>query len=544
MAFRCPSCGGDLYYDISKKDLCCKHCNNHTSIEEYHINNDAQEIPNLDGQTAYICKNCGAELISPDESIVSFCSYCGGEQLLAGKIQGEFRPRRIIPFEKTKSHCKEAYRKVTQGKLYVPKELKDPEYLEKFRGIYIPYWNYGMGFEDAATVKAYKKKRSGNYVTETTYNVTAEIKGSPAGVPYDASSYFDDTSASQLMPFDRKKAVDFDGAYLAGFYADNPDVDPATYLREVSEKASEDAFLSIEKSLKRDSLKLTDEPTTMKVNRLRPSMRESFTELFPVWFLTWRNKDRVAYAIMNGQTGKLLADLPVDLSQYGKVTAIMALAIFAILSIFVSMTARTALSLCAFLTLIVAMLFRAEAAKIRDHENHIYDKGYFVRDRSVPMPPRKWQRLNEKKRKDVGKDPNAISVTLIAFFSVFGYIFISAFIAVTSAMDPADRLLFLTFIFLVAGIVTWIRTMIALIYVRQRSLMVSALIPLIALIAAFWIAVWNPVDDYFYYAGSLICSGASALLSVGLIKYYNLLSTRPLPSFYDRKGGNDNADDR
>ena len=74
--------------------------------------------------------------------------------------------------------------------------------------------------------------------------------------------------------------------------------------------------------------------------------------------------------------------------------------------------------------------------------------------------------------------------------------------------------------------------------------MISALIPLIALIAAFWIAVWNPVDDYFYYAGSLICSGASALLSVGLIKYYNLLSTRPLPSFYDRKGGNDNADDR
>ena len=34
----------------------------------------------------------------------------------------------------------------------------------------------------------------------------------------DASSYFDDTSASQLMPFDRKKAVDFDGAYLAGFF--------------------------------------------------------------------------------------------------------------------------------------------------------------------------------------------------------------------------------------------------------------------------------------------------------------------------------------
>ena len=38
-----------------------------------------------------------------------------------------------------------------------------------------------------------------------------------------------------------------------------------------------------------------------------------------------------------------------------------------------------------------------------------------------------------------------------------------------------------------------------------------------------------------------LCAFGAAVTSFGLIRYYNLLATRPLPSFYDRTGGNDDA---
>lgn len=50
--------------------------------------------------------------------------------------------------------------------------------------------------------------------------------------------------------------------------------------------------------------------------------------MFPVWFLSYRNKDRVAYATVNGQTGKVAADLPVSLMRYFIGSVILAIPIF------------------------------------------------------------------------------------------------------------------------------------------------------------------------------------------------------------------------
>ena len=49
--------------------------------------------------------------------------------------------------------------------------------------------------------------------------------------------------------------------------------------------------------------------------------------------------------------------------------------------------------------------------------------------------------------------------------------------------------------------------------------------------------------DWWYYLGALAALGAAALMCIDLILRFNETSTRPLPSFYSRKGGNDNAQD-
>ena len=63
----------------------------------------------------------------------------------------------------------------------------------------------------------------------------------------------------------------------------------------------------------------------------------------------------------------------------------------------------------------------------------------------------------------------------------------------------------------------------------------------LSVIAAAGILVWNPVSDLWFYGGSIAAAAGVCLTFTGIIKKYNVLATRPLPTFYDRKGGNDRA---
>ena len=63
----------------------------------------------------------------------------------------------------------------------------------------------------------------------------------------------------------------------------------------------------------------------------------------------------------------------------------------------------------------------------------------------------------------------------------------------------------------------------------------------LAVIAAAGILVWDPVSDLWFYGGSIAAAAGVCLTFTGIIKKYNVLATRPLPTFYDRKGGNDRA---
>ena len=129
-----PFINRTLFYNIERGKLRCSHCNSEILVGKYNLDNNAEEASDEYGVTSYVCKSCGAELLSPDNSIVSYCSYCGGESILEGRIKREYMPSYIIPFHKTKQQCKEIYQNRLNKLWYVPSELKDSEYLEKFRG--------------------------------------------------------------------------------------------------------------------------------------------------------------------------------------------------------------------------------------------------------------------------------------------------------------------------------------------------------------------------------------------------------------------------
>ena len=111
-----------------------------------------------------------------------------------------------------------------------------------------------------------------------------------------------------LEPFDFRDAVDFRTAYLAGYLADRYDVDAAQSEPRANERiraGTEDAFRNTVQGY------ATVEPVHSAIRLENGRARYA---LYPVWLLntTW-NGEKYTFA-MNGQTGKLVGDLPADRS--------------------------------------------------------------------------------------------------------------------------------------------------------------------------------------------------------------------------------------
>ena len=91
--FHCPNCGGQVIFDIPSQQMKCLYCGTLTPPQQYNVNNEVKE--STYETNVYVCRNCGAELTSPDEQMVSFCSYCGAEAVLAGKVTSENKPQEL-----------------------------------------------------------------------------------------------------------------------------------------------------------------------------------------------------------------------------------------------------------------------------------------------------------------------------------------------------------------------------------------------------------------------------------------------------------------
>ena len=336
--YECPNCGGNLKFDIARQQLYCEYCDTQVDPYHFHKEKDVRESESPSGEyqvTVFTCPQCGAEIVSEDTTAATFCSFCGASAILDSRVSRERRPELIIPFTKTKEDCKAAYRKLLRRAIFAPKELRDENLIEKFRGIYMPYWVYSFEKKGPITFSGRNTYRRGNYRITDHYQLDCQIEEEYKGLAYDASSTFSDSLSNAIAPFDLRKGKAFVPSFLSGFYGDTSDVGNHIYLSEAEEMVIWDA-----------SRCLLQNPVCRKYhagqgdswygfqNALRPSDRTIELVMLPVWFLSYRNGDRVSYVVVNGQTGKAAGDLLVDGKRYLIASALMAVPLFFLLNLF------------------------------------------------------------------------------------------------------------------------------------------------------------------------------------------------------------------
>ena len=461
----CPGCGGGLKFNIKFQQMVCDYCN--VSYDPYAFDqktSDAEENTYFD-TTIYTCPQCGGELLGTDNAAASFCSFCGSSTILYSRISKSKRPRYIIPFKKSKEDCKTAYSARVKKALFLPKELKKAEYIDGFRGIYMPYWSVKEVQKGPIVIKAKTSERHGDYIITKHYSISGEIDASYDGISHDASSSFYDNISERLAPYDIKERADFTPGFLSGFYADTADVDSNAYIPESTDFAVSSSYRSL---IKHPEFKHYDiESDSVNKDSLHSYVESVSATMYPVWFMSYRNKDRVAYATVNGQTGKVVADLPIAPFKYLVGSFIIAAILFALFNFGMVITPKASMITCGVISFISLITSLVMGSSIKKQENIENDIGYrFRRSNSTKVDV---SRIKSKKSSKIG------------YFTC-----------------------------------------------------------LIACLIVFTIMLINPVYDYYYYGACIVCSVCIAISMIGLIKDYNILSTRKLPQF-DRQGGDDRA---
>ena len=131
-------------------------------------------------------------------------------------------------------------------------------------------------------------------------------------VPVDGSKKMPDDYMDSIEPFDYAGLKPFSTAYLPGYLADKYDVT----AHESMERADRRFRSSAIDQMRRD---VSGYETVNQVgDNVRLHRGKVHYALMPVWTLRtkWKNEDYLF--MMNGQTGKMVGDLPVS---NGKVTA-------------------------------------------------------------------------------------------------------------------------------------------------------------------------------------------------------------------------------
>ena len=355
--YQCPACTGPLHYSAKSGKLACDYCGSSfdvAEIEALYARKEAEAAAakqaadakaeaaqaakaeaaeaaaasggwdtsglsrdwgaEADGLRVYSCPSCGAELICDQSTAATACPYCGNPAIVPGQFSGALRPDSILPFRLSKDDAVQALRAHYKGKPFLPRSFTSANHIEQIQGVYVPFWLFDGGAEGAASYRASNTNvfETGDYeITETRhYHVVRAGSLAFEKIPVDASSKMPDDHMDSIEPFDYAQLRPFSTAYLPGYLADKYDVTIDDSRDRADTRCRETLAQALRDTVTGYGACVTErEDIALRRGKVHYA-------LLPVWMLStkWHGQDFLF--AMNGQTGKLVGNLPTDRGRF------------------------------------------------------------------------------------------------------------------------------------------------------------------------------------------------------------------------------------
>jgi len=332
--FKCPCCGAKLTYNGSTEQMTCEFCGVSFTVEQAKAAQEAEAedaasssmvwttkekllITDEDGKVqGYRCPSCTAEMVADEKTAATECPYCGNQAIIPESFSGLYEPDYVLPFKVDKENAKAKLKEFVKGKKLLPKSFTANNRIDSITGLYVPFWLYSCKADGSVTYEAVKKSRreDANFTYEKNdfYRVKRSGEMNFEKIPVDASTKMDDTVMESLEPYDMSKAVKYDAAYFSGYLADRYDVEE----KDAQPRANERVMNTFREKM-RSQISGYDS-VTEKNEIINLTDAKAEYAMFPVWMMTTKFEGNSYTFGINGQTGKMVGELPIDKGLYSK----------------------------------------------------------------------------------------------------------------------------------------------------------------------------------------------------------------------------------
>ncbi|MDO5703268.1 MAG: hypothetical protein Q4G47_07935 [Lachnospiraceae bacterium] len=333
--YTCKNCGAELFFDPKTGKLHCDYCDSDFDPALYDMTDeeaektdstieygtdgeddtvDAKSVTDdsvsLDDLAVFKCPHCGAEIITSKKTVATSCVYCNRAITLTGNVSGDFRPDYVLPFKKEREEVEEAYRALCRKSFLTPKLFSSEATVKKIKGMYVPYWLYSFSGAASVNVRGENLRvyRVGDEeITEiSAYRVHEEGACRFERVPADAMKEMDNAMMDSIEPFDMSNLTKFNPAYLTGFYTQRWDETSGENEMRAKDRAKA--------ALREEVLSHTGTFTNKSVEKEQYAFDNMRVEqvMLPVWMMYTEYKGKNYVFGMNGQTGKMMGEIPKD----------------------------------------------------------------------------------------------------------------------------------------------------------------------------------------------------------------------------------------
>ena len=328
VTYECPHCGAPTRFDVAAGGVACEHCGYQAPARAEQVGRQAKETEfTLDAlqesrqgwgvaRRQLHCDACGAELEVAENALTATCPFCASNQVNLRQSPGDhLRPRFLVPFAVQAADCQRQARDWLGRGWYHPKSLASTAALQPFSGVYLPFWTF------SAQVDAGWRAEVGHERSESYYDAASKTRRTRIRIDWrwesgkaeaeyrdllvQGSAHVSRVLLQRIHPFQLNDLVTYSPDYLAGWQAQVYDVPLETAWDEgkvqMREQSKDQCRQSIHSSHVRNF-----------------SMTADFEDeawrfiLLPVYLTAYRFDNRVFQVLVNGQTGAIAGQKPVD----------------------------------------------------------------------------------------------------------------------------------------------------------------------------------------------------------------------------------------
>jgi DNA-directed RNA polymerase subunit RPC12/RpoP len=330
--FRCPQCGGETAYSVADGGLTCTYCGYHEAPHSEVVGLQAESFEftvatveqSVNGwgvdRTELQCQSCSAHISIPAGSLTAACPFCGSNKVIHQRApQDLLRPRFLVPFKVEESRCHAITREWLGSSWMVPKQLRTVASIDSFAALFLPYWTFGSSARaswraQVGHTKSYTDSR-GRRRTRTEWHwESGQVRRDFQDLLIRGTDRISSHLLNKIGRFSLNDLTAYEPAFLAGTQAQAYEVT----LEEAWEKA---------RHLMRETTR-HDCRRQASTNKIRNfSMQLDFQDeswryiLLPVYINSYRYENEPYQLLINGQTGEIAGQRPVDWRKVGLVAA-------------------------------------------------------------------------------------------------------------------------------------------------------------------------------------------------------------------------------